>query len=95
MRPEHVEAAVEDTLVTGDAVRVAHVGPGRKECRAHETPHAGVEVDAGGVARIVDLEFEVQLWNGHSSKEVGVGTSIRRVFSKMDNNMISCSRHGT
>ena len=58
---EHVEATVEDADVASEAVRIAHVTLGREERRAHEAPHAGVEVDAGSVDGIVDLELEVQL----------------------------------
>ena len=61
LRVEHVEAAVEDALVSGDAVRADHVGLRREERRGHEAPHARVEVDAGSVDGIVDLELEVQL----------------------------------
>ena len=62
MRPEHVvAAAVEETDVAVDAIGIVHVGRGREERRGQETPHAGVEVDAGSVDGIVDLELEVQL----------------------------------
>ena len=68
MRVEHFEAAVENAHFAGDAVRVDHVGLGREERRAHEAPHARVEVDAGSVDGIVDLELEVQLQAEGSQK---------------------------